>query len=152
MKESRQKMIVELINEFEIETQEELSRLLLERGYVTTQATISRDIKDLNIKKIPGKNGRAKYAIPAMSGKTGPDSGYLTAIKGTVLSVEAAENIIVVKTAAGMAMAAAAAIDSMNIEHVLGCIAGDDTIMCVVKSVTYVDNVVKELSTLLAKI
>ena len=87
-----------------------------------------------------------------MSGKTGPDSGYLTAIKGTVLSVEAAENIIVVKTAAGMAMAAAAAIDSMNIEHVLGCIAGDDTIMCVVKSVTYVDNVVKELSTLLAKI
>ena len=97
MKESRQKMIVELINEFEIETQEELSRLLLERGYVTTQATISRDIKDLNINKIPGKNGRAKYAIPAMSGKTGPDSGYLTAIKGTVLSVEAAENIIVVK-------------------------------------------------------
>lgn len=152
MKESRQKMIVELINEFEIETQEELSRLLLERGYVTTQATISRDIKDLNIKKVPEKNGRAKYAIPAMSGKTGPDSGYLTAIKGTVLSVEAAENIIVVKTAAGMAMAAAAAIDSMNIEHVLGCIAGDDTIMCVVKSVTYVDNVVKELSTLLAKI
>lgn len=152
MKESRQKMIVELINEFEIETQEELSRLLLERGYVTTQATISRDIKGLNIKKVPGKNGRAKYAIPAMSGKTGPDSGYLTAIKGTVLSVEAAENIIVVKTAAGMAMAAAAAIDSMNIEHVLGCIAGDDTIMCVVKSVTYVDNVVKELSTLLAKI
>lgn len=152
MKESRQKMIVELINEFEIETQEELSRLLLERGYVTTQATISRDIKDLNIKKVPGKNSRAKYAIPAMSGKTGPDSGYLTAIKGTVLSVEAAENIIVVKTAAGMAMAAAAAIDSMNIEHVLGCIAGDDTIMCVVKSVTYVDNVVKELRTLLAKI
>ena len=152
MKESRQKMIVELINEFEIETQEELSRLLLERGYVTTQATISRDIKDLNIKKVPGKNGREKYDIPAMSGKTGPDSGYLTAIKGTVLSVEAAENIIVVKTAAGMAMAAAAAIDSMNIEHVLGCIAGDDTIMCVVKSVTYVDNVVKELSTLLAKI
>lgn len=152
MKESRQKMIVELINEFEIETQEELSRLLLERGYVTTQATISRDIKDLNIKKVPGKNSRAKYAIPAMSGKTEPDSGYLTAIKGTVLSVEAAENIIVVKTAAGMAMAAAAAIDSMNIEHVLGCIAGDDTIMCVVKSVTYVDNVVKELSTLLAKI
>ena len=141
MKESRQKMIVELINEFEIETQEELSRLLLERGYVTTQATISRDIKDLNIKKVPGKNGRAKYAIPAMSGKTGPDSGYLTAIKGTVLSVEAAENIIVVKTAAGMAMAAAAAIDSMNIEHVLGCIAGDDTIMCVVKHAEETDRV-----------
>ena len=151
MKIGRHAKILELIQKNEIGTQEELSAKLEQEGYHVTQATVSRDIRELKLTKVALSNGRQKY-VALSENKEDMTEKYVRVFRDGFVSMDMAQNILVIKTVSGMAMAAAAAIDSMNIEHVLGCIAGDDTIMCVVKSVTYVDNVVKELSTLLAKI
>ena len=118
MKLQRQRKIIDLVEEFEIETQEELAQRLQEAGYAATQSTISRDIRELNLQK--NANGRGKLV-------------YTSAQERAVLSVDVSQNILVIRTASGMAMAAAAVLDELKWEEVLGCIAGDDTIMCVVK-------------------
>ena len=151
MKTKRQRKIIELITNYDIETQEELAAKLVENGFNVTQATISRDIRELNLTKIATKGGKQKYAVQSSSDIVS-NSKYMRVLNDGIITMDTAGNILVVKTVSGMAMAVAAALDAMQIKEILGCIAGDDTIMCVVKSVTYVDNVVKELSTLLAKI
>lgn len=133
MKAKRQRKIIELINNQDVVTQEELANLLIENGFAVTQATVSRDIRELNLTKVSVNGGGQKYAMPSTS-NISLNSKYLRILNDGVLTINTAENILVIKTVAGMAMAVAAAIDAMNIEQVLGCIAGDDTIMCVISN------------------
>ncbi|MEF9945848.1 MAG: arginine repressor [Lachnospiraceae bacterium] len=134
MKGNRHTKIVELIGERNIETQEELAMELNKSGFQVTQATVSRDIRELKLTKVPMENGKQKYAIH--QGKENSMSEkYMRVLKEGYLSMEMAQNILVIKTVSGMAMAVAAAVDAMNWNEVVGCIAGDDTIMCAVRSV-----------------
>ena len=134
MKVDRHAKIVELIGKYEIETQEELADLLNGEGFRVTQATVSRDIRELKLTKISLNDGRQKYAVMQASGEN-MNEKYLRILKDGFLSMDMAQNILVVKTVSGMAMAVAAAIDAMHWSEVAGCIAGDDTIMCANRSV-----------------
>ena len=134
MKQSRHEKIVELIENSEIETQEELADRLREAGFTVTQATVSRDIRELKLTKISLNDGRQKYAVMQAS-RENMNEKYLRILKDGFLSMDMAQNILVVKTVSGMAMAVAASIDAMQWPEVAGCIAGDDTIMCANRSV-----------------
>lgn len=131
----RQKKILEIINRKEIETQEELMNALKEEGYDTTQATISRDIKQLGLRKISAGIGRFYVAgKTSYSGNAGANiQSYKNVLENGVISVDTAGNLVVIKTVSGMAMAVGAAVDSLAIEGVVGCIAGDDTIFVAVR-------------------
>lgn len=144
MKQSRQQKIVQLINENAIETQDELLSLLRAEGVRTTQATVSRDIRELNVKKVTYDGNRHKYVVGAGDSTAAAES-YTHVLGNCIVSMEAAENIIVVKTAAGMAMAVGAALDSMDIDGMLGCIAGDDTLFLAIKNSTYADRIIGEI-------
>lgn len=129
MKTKRQRKIIELITNYDIETQEELAAKLVENGFNVTQATISRDIRELNLTKIATKGGKQKYAVQSSSDIVS-NSKYMRVLNDGIITMDTAGNILVVKTVSGMAMAVAAALDAMQIKEILGCIAGDDTIMC----------------------
>ena len=133
MKTKRQRKIIELITERNVETQDELAALLEKEGFTVTQATISRDIRELNLTKSVSPDGGQKYSI-AVSALGGIYGKYLRVLSEGILKMEIAENILVIKTVSGMAMAVGAAVDAMSIENVVGCIAGDDTIMCIIKT------------------
>ncbi|MBR5741611.1 MAG: arginine repressor [Firmicutes bacterium] len=127
MRYSRQSKILELIEEYDVATQEALADLLRSEGYEVTQATVSRDIKDLHLVKILSPAGGYKYAAEAS--QAAPISKRLSKIfRETIKSVIPAENLIIVKTLSGCGNAAAEAIDSMGLPHVVGSIAGDNTI------------------------
>lgn len=134
MKKSRHQRIKELVEEFEIETQEELAERLKADGYPVTQATVSRDIRELKLSKIPIGDGRQKYTILVQSDHYLNDK-YIRVLKDGFVSMDMAQNILVVKTVSGMAMAVAAAIDAMKLKEIVGSIAGDDTIMMAVRTV-----------------
>lgn len=134
MKKVRHKAIVELVEKYDIETQEELANRLEEAGFVVTQATVSRDIRELKLSKVSGANGRQKYMIFNQDENHLSDK-YIRVLKDGFISMDQAMNIMVVKTVSGMAMAVAAAIDAMHFPEVVGCIAGDDTIMVAVRTV-----------------
>ena len=140
MKTKRQRKIIELITNYDIETQEELAAKLVENGFNVTQATISRDIRELNLTKIATKGGKQKYAVQS-SADIVSNSKYMRVLNDGIITMDTAGNILVVKTVSGMAMAVAAALDAMQIKEILGCIAGDDTIMCVVKHAEETDRV-----------
>ena len=127
MKESRHEKIRELIGQYEIETQEELAERLKAEGYRVTQATVSRDIRELKLSKIPGEGGRQKYVVYE-HGDSQLGDKYIRVLKDGYTSMNVAQNILVMKTVSGMAMAVAAAVDAMKMPEVVGCIAGDDTI------------------------
>ena len=131
MKTSRQEKILELIELYDISTQEELTAMLNEQGYKTTQATVSRDIKALRLRKVPSPKGQ-KY----ISRDDSVDSRekYLRILAGGLVTMEQAGNLAVIKTIPGMAMAAAAALDELKLSELVGSIAGDDTIMCACRS------------------
>lgn len=131
MKTSRQEKILELVSEYEISTQEELTARLNELGYKTTQATVSRDIKYLQLKKVPVKNGQ-KYIVPDR--KPADRDKYLRIFSDGMIQMEQAANLVVIRTISGMAMAAAAAVDELHLDQLVGSIAGDDTIMCACRS------------------
>lgn len=133
MKEYRQGEIMSLINDSEIETQEELLDCLREKGYKVTQATISRDIRELGLVKVVGSGGRYKYAMPHREENT-ISVKFRNLLTETVEKVDCAGNIAVVKTFSGMAQGVAAAIDSMGREDIVGSVAGDDTIIIVMRS------------------
>ena len=133
MKKARHKKILSLISEFNIDRQEVLLEYLKNEGFKVTQATVSRDIKELKLIKVLGPNGKYKYA----SNKTAdsPSSErYLNLIRDMVLSAASSENIVVIKTLSGCANAACEAIDSLHLDGVLGTIAGDNTIFVVTTS------------------
>ena len=132
MKNKRQEMILELIERYEIQKQEELIRLLSERGFPATQATVSRDIRELKLMKGAGANGVHKYVLP--SRKTAAVPKFNSSLTESIVKIDSAENLIVVKTYPGMASAVASCIDTFNIHEIVGCVAGDDAILVVVRS------------------
>ena len=134
MKTKRQTKMLELIKKHDIETQEELSDYLQKEGYQVTQATVSRDIRELKITKVAMSNGRQKYAALTEANEDLSEK-YTRVFRDAFVSMDMAQNILVIKTVSGMAMAVAAAIDAMHLHEIVGCIAGDDTIMCAVRSV-----------------
>ena len=134
MKKDRHQKIKELVEQYEIETQEELADKLKEAGYVVTQATVSRDIRELKLSKIPMGAGRQKYAVLSNNDHYLGDK-YIRVLRDGFVSMDMAQNILVIKTVSGMAMAVAAALDAMKFKEIVGSIAGDDTIMMAVRTV-----------------
>ncbi len=133
MKRIRQEKMLELISKYEIDTQDELIDRLRESGFEVTQATVSRDIRELKISKMTTGKGTYRYVLPK---HTAPDYNmkFNTALINALISIDYACNIIVLKTHAGLANALAVGIDAMHLEDVLGCVAGDDTIVLVSRS------------------
>lgn len=125
MKSDRHSRILNIINEYPIETQDELLNILKNEGYKATQATISRDIKDLRLVKTLGGDGKYRYVS---SENNFQESGFNSLIATAVRSIDNAQNIVVIKTLGGMAQAVCASIDSLSFNSVVGTIAGDDTI------------------------
>ena len=134
MKSDRHKKILELIADNNIGTQEELADALNKAGYNVTQATVSRDIRALNLTKVTIDGVNQKYTTLSHSSPV-PNDKYIRVLKEGYLSMDMAQNILVIRTVPGMAMAVAAALDAIKFHEVVGCIAGDDTIMCAVRSV-----------------
>lgn len=148
MKVGRQSKIIELINKNDIETQEELADLLTQAGYNVTQATISRDIRELKLTKIAVENGKQKYIVLNNS-ESGLSEKYVRVLKDGFVSMDMAQNIVVVKTVSGMAMAVGAALDALQIHGILGCIAGDDTVMCIIKTADETITVMEKMNKLI---
>lgn len=132
MKANRQDKILELIGKYEITTQEELADRLVAEGFRVTQATVSRDIRELHLYKVPGEGGRQKYAVMPGKEEDGVADRYRDTFRAGFVSVAQAQNILVLRTVSGMAGGVAAALDAMNFTEIVGSIAGDDTIMCVI--------------------
>ncbi len=133
MKFKRQSKIIEIIKAHNIETQEELSERLLQQGFAVTQATISRDIHELKLTKVPAESGGFKYAIMNQNESSLNDRLIRIFCDGVML-MDYAQNMLVIKTHEGMAMAVAAALDAMSCPEIVGTIAGDDTIFCAIKN------------------
>ncbi len=149
MKEKRQAKILELIRRQDIGTQEELCELLNREGFSTTQATVSRDIKELKLTKISVQGGEKKYILLSDTGEEMSEK-YSRVFRDGVVSIDMAQNILVIRTVSGMAMAVATAIDAMNCREIVGSIAGDDTIMCAVRTVDETVSLMRQLKRLLA--
>lgn len=147
MKRKRQSKIIELITKYEIDTQEELASKLEEAGFKVTQATVSRDIRELNLIKISTGGGKQKYALIKSPDRL--DEKYIRILKEGFSDMDAAGNLLIIKTAPGLAMGVAAAIDAIGFEDLLGCIAGDDTIMCAVRTAESIDNMMRRIRTLI---
>ena len=150
MKTKRQAKILELIKKNNIETQEELSDYLEREGYQVTQATVSRDIRELKLTKVAVNGGRQKY-VALMEASEDLSEKYTRVFRDGFVSMDMAQNILVIKTVSGMAMAVAAALDAIKFHEVVGCIAGDDTIMCVVKTSEQAPGVVQKLGGILSR-
>ncbi len=134
MKKNRQEKILELISKYEIETQDDLLELLRQEGVETTQATVSRDIRELDIVKMTTERGTYKYVSALIPKNTQKKSvPFARGLVDAVVSVSCALNIIVVKTSPGMSSPVAVAIDSFDDARILGCVSGDDTIIIVVR-------------------
>lgn len=127
MKNDRQSMILEIISQENIETQEQLLSRLQERGISSTQATISRDIKQMHLIKEPVGQGVYKYAVSGNRTKLNFAEKLRTIFRESITSINYAQNIVVIKTMPGLASAACSALDNMNISYMVGSLAGDDT-------------------------
>lgn len=144
MKAQRQKKILEIIEKYEINTQESLIEKLREAGFEVTQTTVSRDIRQLNLVKGTAGNGTFKYISPGM--KNGKDAPvFNSSITDSVTSIDSAQNIAVIKTLPGMANAVAVCVDSVDLIGLVGTVAGDDTILLVLKDNTRTDEAVASL-------
>ncbi|MDO4274433.1 MAG: arginine repressor [Eubacteriales bacterium] len=150
MKSARHEKIIELIHKYDVDTQEELAARLNEAGFKVTQATVSRDIRALKMTKVAGKDGKSRYAIlhdePGSLGDK-----YTRVLKEALISMDVGQNLVVIKTVPGMAMGVAAALDALKWPELLGCIAGDDTIMCVARTSDQALGVVEKLRSILDK-
>ena len=144
MKINRHAKIYELINKNNVETQEELADLLNQEGYKVTQATVSRDIRDLKLTKVQTNEGRQKY-VALKTTQSELAEKYARILKDGFVSMDAAMNILVIKTVSGMAMAVAAAIDEIGWTEIVGSIAGDDTVMCAIRTLEEVSIVMDKM-------
>lgn len=144
MKTNRQSKIIEIIQKNEVETQDEMSALLEKDGFRVTQATVSRDIRELKLTKIPTAGGRQKYAV-ITDAPENLSKKYERVLREGFLSMDMAQNILVIKTVSGMASAVCAAIDAMKMREIVGSIAGDDTIMCAIRTVDDTYAVMKKI-------
>lgn len=134
MKSNRQEKIIQLVTENTIETQEEIITYLREHGYDVTQATVSRDIKQLKLVKIQTNDGRYKYAANTANVRENLSNKFASIFSETVTSIDYASNLVVVKCYVGMANAACAALDAMKFEGIVGTLSGDDTIFIAMRS------------------
>ena len=133
LKIARHAKILELIEKYDIETQDELAQKLCEEGFMVTQATVSRDIREMKLTKIATERGKQKYSV--ITGNDTEITERLTRVfKEAVVKMDYAQNMIVIKTLEGMGMAVAVALDNMQNPEILGTIAGDDTVFCVVRT------------------
>ena len=152
MKNARQQKILELIEKYDIDTQETLIQKLAEEGFNVTQTTASRDIRQLNLVKGTTSYGTYKYIAPgAHVGTDGRMPVFNSAITDAVIKIEAAGNIVVVKTFSGMANAIAVCVDALAHDDIVGCIAGDDTILLVVKTEEIAHKLQRELQETIMK-
>lgn len=149
MKNDRQSMILEIISKENIETQEQLLERLLTRGITSTQATISRDIKQMHLIKEPVGQGVYKYAVSGNRTKLNFAEKLRTIFRESITTIESAQNIVVVKTMPGLASAACAALDDMDINFMLGSLAGDDTAFLVMKDTDTAISFCKEIEEML---
>ena len=133
MKTKRQSKILELIRKNDIETQEELLAHLLKDGFAVTQATVSRDIREMKLSKVSVNGGRQKYVVLNDTSEDLSEK-YVRVLRDGFISMDMAQNILVIKTVSGMAGAVCASLDAMNIHEIVGSIAGDDTIMCAIRT------------------
>ncbi len=148
MKSSRQLVILELIREKDVETQEELADELRNKGFQVTQATVSRDIKELRLLKVLSSTGAYKYAT-ADKAESGLSERFIRVFSDSVMSMSHAYNQIVIKTLSGSANAAAEAVDSLNWPEIMGTLAGDNTIFLLTRSVDDVAKVMERLNGML---
>ncbi len=145
MKNDRQSRILEIIEREPIDTQEQLQQRLQEIGINCTQATISRDIKQLHLIKEPIGQGKYRYAVSIQRNKLNVADKLRTIFRESIVSVDSAQNIVVIKTMSGLANAAGAALDSMNLPYVVGSLAGDDTVMLVTRDTDSARNFCEEV-------
>ncbi len=150
MKSGRHARILEIIAERPVETQDELLTVLRAEGYKATQATISRDIKDLRLVKTLGNDGKYRY-VTAEKKSSDLQSGFSSLFGSAVGSIESAENLVVIRTLSGMAQAVCASIDSLTFAAVVGTIAGDDTIFIACRSTELASDVADELRKLVRR-
>ena len=150
MKTKRQTKILELIQKHDIETQEEFSAYLTRDGYQVTQATVSRDIRELKLTKIAMDNGRQRYAVLS-DADTGMAERLVRVLREGFVSMDDAGNILVIKTVSGMASAVGAAVDAIKLSEIIGSIAGDDTLMCVIRTEEDAVNIMNKLRKLVEK-
>ena len=150
MKKNRHAKIVELIEKYDLETQEELAEKLRQDGYDVTQATVSRDIRELKLSKVPLGDGRQKYVLLREAhGEMGDK--YIRVLQEGMSSMGMAQSLLIVKTVPGMAMAVAAALDAMHMKEIVGTIAGDDTIMLAGRSAEVAEIVREKINYVLIK-
>ncbi len=150
MKKNRHRQIVEIINKYDVETQEDLAKYLKEAGYDVTQATVSRDIRELKLTKVSNGRGKQRYIVLNQPNAHMEDR-FIRVLRDGFVSMDMAQNILVVKTVAGMAMAVAAAIDALDFPEVVGCIAGDDTIMIAVRTIEDTKNLMDKIHKMVEK-
>ena len=150
MKRSRHDKIIEIIAQNVVETQEQLAALLREAGFDVTQATVSRDIRQMKLSKQVTEDGRQKYVYSTADSEAMQDK-YISVLRAGFVKMDVAQNILVIKTVSGMAMALAAAIDAIDCPEIVGCIAGDDTIMVAIKSNEEAIEVMNKLRTMMAE-
>ena len=147
MKGKRLEAILELVKKYEIETQEELAEKLGGAGFAVTQATISRDIRELKLTKI--QHGAKQIYAALTENKFSNSNKYIDIFKHSFVSMDMAQNILVIKTASGTAMALATALDSLHWDEIVGTIAGDDTVMCAIRTVEDTKKLMKKLEDIL---
>ena len=148
MKLERHSKIVELIGKYEIGTQEELAEYLSREGFNVTQATVSRDIRELKLSKVQTESGKQRYVV--LQNQDGLNDKYIRVLRDSFMSMDMAQNILVIKTVEGMAMAAGVALDAIHFHEIVGCVAGDNTIFCAVRSVDDTIILMDKLKKLLA--
>lgn len=150
MKRNRHDKIIEIIASNVVETQEQLAALLKEAGYDVTQATVSRDIRQMKLAKQATEDGKYKYVYTTADNDVMQDK-YVSVLRAGYVSMDVAQNLLVIKTVSGMAMALAAAIDALDFPQIVGCIAGDDTIMIAIKTSEEAVEVMEELRSLMGR-
>ncbi len=149
MKEQRQVRILEIVTRQEVETQEELGRLLEGAGHKATQATVSRDVKELGLIKTAGRSGRQVYTQSPGNGSDSLTDRLVRILRNAVTGLDYTGNLVVIKTFSGGGNAAAAALDSLELEGVMGTIAGDDTILLIAREASETPALVERLSRML---
>lgn len=148
-KKSRQNKILEIIASSEIDTQEELAQILNACGFIVTQATVSRDIKELGLIKINGVKRKHKYSVTGFASDTTHDDKFLNLFRNCVVDIIRAQNLVVVKTLGGNGNSAGVLVDKLKISEVVGSVAGDDTLLIVTHSERNAEIVVSMLKKLL---
>lgn len=149
MKEQRQSTILTLIQKQEIETQEELAEALENKGFSVTQATVSRDIRELKLTKVASRSGAQKYVALANYEQQVSEK-VIRVFKDAFVGMDGAGNILVIRTLIGMGNAVASAIDAFNLDEIVGTLAGDDTIFCAVRTAEEINTVMDKFKEILS--